>query len=166
MILDVLDHIREPAVGRMRTFMRLQVARNAREADDAPARIAQRLLARQAPARLPAGIQMQFELIGQLMAGVDRRHVLLEIAAAEATREHLVRGLAEQVALFLVAAAHRQRAIDKRIAAVCILHEKRDIRQCIEHGFEHPEVCEHRAKIGVVGLVRHGIGRTHGRYGK
>ena len=96
---------------------------------------------------------MQFELVHQLLAGVDRRHVLLEIAAAEAARKHLVGRLAEQVALVLVAAAHRQRAIDDRVAAARILHEERDVRQRVEHRFEQAEVRKHRAEIGVVGLV-------------
>ncbi|MDR8957431.1 hypothetical protein FEP76_05960 [Burkholderia multivorans] len=165
-ILDVLDDVRELAVGRMRTFVRLQVARNAGEADDLARRIAQRLLAGQAPAGLTPRIQMQLELIGQLLARVDRRHVLLEIAAPETARKDFVGRLAEQVALVLVAAAQRQRAIDERVAAVGVLHEERDVGQRVEHRLEQAKVREHRAEIGVVGPIPQRIGQAVRRYGK
>jgi hypothetical protein len=134
----------------MIAFVRFQVARDAGEADHLARRIAQRLLAGQAPARLAAGIQVQFQLIDHLAAGADDRFVLCGVDAAETAREDILGGLAEQSGLFLETATRSQRAIDQRIASVRVLDEEHDVRHRVEHGLEQSEMRQHAGQRCVV----------------
>ncbi|KOF53971.1 hypothetical protein AD428_09950 [Achromobacter sp. DMS1] len=118
-------HRRQPPVGRMRAAGRGQVDRNAHQADDRIAAVADRPLVREAPARLPAAEQVQLQLVLQDHALLQHAPVLLGVSRPQVRGKHLRAGLAEQRRQPLQAAALHQRAVSQQIARLQILDEYR-----------------------------------------
>ncbi|MNT49191.1 hypothetical protein D3C72_1860280 [compost metagenome] len=130
---DVLVHRGEALIGRMRIAGRLQVHRNADQADDFAAATDQWPLVRQAPARLAAAVQMQFQLVLQHLALLQNPSVLLGVAGAESGGKHFGAGLAQQRLQMLQATTLHQRAIGHHVARLDILDEDRGIRNHVQH---------------------------------
>jgi hypothetical protein len=67
-------------------------------------RIAQRGLARQAPAGIAVGIQVQFQLVFDIGIAGQHRHVLRQVSLAERMGKHLGRRAPDQRRLVPLAA--------------------------------------------------------------
>ena len=111
---------------------RVQVTRDAGDADDAAIGGAQGVLGGEAPASLVSGIDVEFELMLHGFAGFEHGLILPHVAQRQSSRKHLGRPFADELRFIATGAAICQRLIHPHIPPRSILDEEHDIRQRIE----------------------------------
>ncbi|MNY32820.1 hypothetical protein D3C86_1670600 [compost metagenome] len=96
----------------------------------------------QAPARLAAAVQMQFQLVFQHQTLLQHSPVLFGVTGPQLLGKHLGAGFPQQRFQLLQTTALHQRAVGHDITRLHILDEDRRIRNDVEHGQQKRDTCQ------------------------
>jgi len=125
-----VEHAAQARVARMASVRLREVARDADQSRHRAA-VAQRRLAREAPARCAIGEHVRFELVLDRMAA-QHASILRGVRFAEPGREQLRRRASDHVLAAAQAEAGDKREVGVGVAAGGVLEEEHDVGQAVE----------------------------------